>query len=97
MTTPKFYRKDGLLTAYALACGYVETYDRGALSSRLYKSIGIYIVTTRDLINWKLKEEIFSSLSEARKAYAKQCKLQAVTENYYSVNGERKDFGNGSV
>lgn len=92
MAAPKFYRKDGLLTAYALACGYVETCDRGALSSRLFKTIVIYTVRTRDLDNWKLKEEVFSNLGEARKAYAKQCKLLEVTENYYSVNGERKDF-----
>lgn len=91
MATPKFYRKDGLLTAYALACGYVEFFDRGDLSTRMYKSIGVYTVRTRDMKSFKVIEEDFRELAKARKAYARQRRLKEVPTNSYAVNGEVKE------
>ena len=44
---PKFYNKDGSLTRYALACGYIE---HGRCGTRLAQicSNGVLIVTTDD-------------------------------------------------
>ena len=42
--TPKFYNKDGTLTAYSFACGYVETFEIGENRIRLYKDSYVYSV-----------------------------------------------------
>jgi len=47
MSEPKFYNSDGELTAYALACGYIETagaYKDGDWWSMLYHEHGHYHV-----------------------------------------------------
>jgi hypothetical protein len=56
---PKFINKDGSLTAYSLACGYVQDIGNGW---KLYKD-GCYHVH-KDVNNWLT----FASLTEARKA-----------------------------
>lgn len=56
--TPKFINKDGSLTAYSLACGYVQHLGNGW---KLYQD-GCYHVH-RSVNEW----HTFSKLTEARK------------------------------
>ena len=58
---PKFHNKDGSLTAYSLACGYVEILGDGW---QLFQD-GCYHLR-RSNQEWLT----FSKLTEARKAYA---------------------------
>lgn len=57
---PKFHNKDGSLTAYALACGYVQTLGNGW---KLFQD-GCYHLR-RSNEEWLT----FSSLTQARQAY----------------------------
>ena len=59
---PKFIKKDGSLTAYSLACGYVETLGDGW---QLFQD-GCYHLR-RSNEDWLT----FSTITQARKAYAK--------------------------
>jgi hypothetical protein len=77
---PKFHNKDGSLTAYAFACGYIE---REVLESsekdievELYKD-SLYHVRAFNLTALtaiKICWESFETLTEARKFYKKTCK-----------------------
>jgi hypothetical protein len=57
---PKFHNKDGSLTAYALACGYVQVLEEGW---QLFQD-GCYHLR-RSNEEWLT----FSSLTQARQAY----------------------------
>jgi hypothetical protein len=69
---PIFYNQNGTLTAYALACGYVET--NGTI--RLYKD-GCYHVRDGSTI-W----ETFGLLTDARKFYGQLNKRKKMETNY---------------
>lgn len=62
---PIFYNKDGSLTKYALACGYVQ--KKG--NRQLYQEHTCYHVVVE--IEGKFLRESTYSLTEARKAYRK--------------------------
>ena len=64
---PKFHNKDGSLTAYSLACGYVQILGDGW---KLYKD-GCYHLQ-RSNTEW----HTFSSLTKARKTYKQLMKGQ---------------------
>jgi hypothetical protein len=79
MTTDKFYNKDGTLTGYAFACGYLEVYGESRDSKNRLR---IY----REPNDWHVKGwigedgkthvwEIFEKLSDARKFCRKHYKL----------------------
>ena len=76
-TEPKFYNKDGSLTSYAFACGYIEvkvieTSEKN-IEILLYKKRGLYHV--RAFIElMTIRWDSFETLTEARKFYKKTCK-----------------------
>lgn len=47
---PNLHRK-GRLTAYALACGYVETRNEGSVRVRLWREHGVYHISAYDFDN----------------------------------------------
>ena len=71
----KFYLKNGDLSVYALACGYVQTYDRDSVYTKLYHSNGVYVVRTWSPLGRRAKEETFRLVSEARQAFRSHVKL----------------------
>ncbi len=74
MNEPKFYNNNGDLTAYALACGYIETagaYHSGTYWAMLYHEHGHYHV------KYSLGEKVgyterwdFTTLAKARKYFS---------------------------
>ena len=79
MSTPVFYNRDGSLTAYALACGYVElfTNNHGAWI-RLEKDSPVYAVKGTIGNGFANLWETFDTLAEARKFYRSQIRLAKV-------------------
>ena len=71
----KFYNKDGSLSVYALACGYVQNHDRDDIYTKLYRDNGVYVVRTWSPLGRKAKEETFRLVSEARQAFRSHVKL----------------------
>jgi len=67
---PRFYTKDGQLTSYALACGYVEQKNYGPIRITLFKDGGCYHVRAYDH-DQKIRYfwEVFRTLTEARHHY----------------------------
>lgn len=70
--------KRGRLTAYGLACGYVETKDGYGRSARLWREHGVYHVRandaeTRARIFW----DSFATLKQARARYASALTAEA--------------------
>lgn len=59
---PKFYTTTGKLTAYALACGYVEVYENGW---KLFRDGCYHLRRSRNYGEWLT----FATLKEAQKAY----------------------------
>jgi len=68
MKDPIFYTKDGKLTAYALACGYVEKDITEANVKMMFMEHNHYHVK-HGQNGTKLNWETFDKLSEARKYY----------------------------
>ena len=76
----KFYTKDGYLTQYALACGYIETnlnYSNADFNIRVYMQLdgSVYHVKGYDhnkhiSLGW----ECYESVKEARKAFNALCR-----------------------
>ena len=67
---PHFYTKDGWLTSYALACGYVEEKDYGPVRLTLFRDGGCYHVRAYDHDQKiRLFREGFRTLTEARRHY----------------------------
>lgn len=66
MSLAKFRNKDGSLTAYAFACGYIQTSPEGV---RLYKDGCWHVMFVNDAR--ERRWESCDSLGEARKVYAK--------------------------
>lgn len=65
----KFKNADGSLTAYALACGYIQQKQAGPLKAELYHDGCYHVRAFRDgkRVYW----EGFGKLGEARRHYAK--------------------------
>lgn len=73
MQDPKFTNKRGELTAYALACGYIERHESGVDSVELGKFGGgqrlesyyVKLYGTSGLMGWGY----YQTLAQARRAY----------------------------
>lgn len=67
---PRFYTKDGWLTPYALACGYIEEKDYGPVRITLFRDGASYHVRAYDH-DQKIRrfQEGFRTLTEARRHY----------------------------
>ena len=67
---PRFFNKDGTLTTYAFACGYIETKEKNGISATLWLEHGTWHIRQHDHNEGK---RIFwastNSLVAARKAY----------------------------
>lgn len=80
----KLFNKDGTLTAYALACGYVQTKHIGDYQVRLSHNGSSYDIRVwgRDTPVWvgdiRWGWEQSSSLGEARKKFREVCALLGV-------------------
>lgn len=68
----KFKTKNGCLTSYALACGYIETIEHKSISLELsWNGGGFYDVKAYDFNEHKrLFWESFETLAEARKFFS---------------------------
>lgn len=79
MTTIKFYNRSGTLTAYALACGYIEREVYPECTVELFMEHAHYqvqLIATmpyRKIIDW----ESFDNLTDARRAFGKLQKVAA--------------------
>lgn len=74
---PKFNNKDGSLTRYAFACGYVEQHDNKETNSRvvLWFECGAYHVRSHQFQGaGRLAWETFHTVKEARMFYKEQVK-----------------------
>lgn len=74
---PKFNNKDGSLTRYAFACGYVEQHDNKESNCRtvLWLDCGVYHVRSHQFNGaGRIAWETFYTVKEARKAYREQVK-----------------------
>jgi hypothetical protein len=74
----EFHNKDGSLTRYALACGYVEkeyhNYPQGRAYTTLYMEHGVYNVRSFDYDNHtRILWESFPYLKDARRRYREVC------------------------
>ena len=75
---PKFNNKDGSLTRYAFACGYVEQHDNKETNSRvtLWLDCGSYHVRSHQFNGaGRLAWETFHTVKEARMFYKEQVKV----------------------
>lgn len=72
MPSPRFHTKDGWLTAYGLACGYIEDRVCPTGRVRMHMEHGVYHVRkfTRD--NKRIAWEVRRSLRLARSEFRKQ-------------------------
>lgn len=70
LTHPRFYTKDGRLTPYALACGYMEEKYYGSVQVTLLYRHSVYHVRAYDHEK-KVRRfwETFRTLTEARRYY----------------------------
>ncbi len=70
LTYPRFYTKDGWLTPYALACGYMEEKYYGSVQVTLLYRHSVYHVRAYDHEK-KVRRfwETFRTLTEARRYY----------------------------
>ena len=70
MDWQKYRNPDGQLTAYALACGYVQVHHAGAKDVSLYHKHECYFVDVWDNKD-KTRRDIFAGrkLEQARKAW----------------------------
>jgi hypothetical protein len=79
MSGPKFYTASGLLTRYALSCGYVETKTRGNIRTELYLEHGTFHVRVIDDSSYAkrvtLSWDTFRTLTEARAKYRQRRKV----------------------
>ncbi len=65
-------RKDGKLTAYGFACGYMEYREfNDGHSIRLWQEHGVYHVRMHHKYNGRIFWDSFRTLTEARKRYQK--------------------------
>ena len=71
---PKFHNKNGTLTAYAFACGYIERKETENLRLDLWREGACWHVRANDFdaANCRLFWESFDLLTEARKFFNAQ-------------------------
>ena len=80
--TPKFYKKNGELTSYALACGYIQRNSRSTLPTgdvELYMRHGVYFVTRSVMQNGTRVETFYKGFPRGREAwsaYREQCRKE---------------------
>lgn len=85
MKTPKFYTKKGWLTAYALACGYIEINRGGNIEKVRFKLTlildgGVYHVTLYDHFwHHRIEGACFDYLDDARKRFSKLARDYSLT------------------
>ena len=59
-----------MLSAYNLACGYVQRFERGNFTVSLWKEHGVYHVRAHEFDGrGRIAWEVFSTLKPARKAF----------------------------
>lgn len=73
----RFYTKAGLLTPYALSCGYIEKTEMNGIEITLERDSAVYAVRGYDYVNhvrlfWDCFE--MGSLTEARRHYRRMIK-----------------------
>lgn len=67
----KFYDTKGRLTAYALACGYIERKHNGSVQTTLWAEHGVYHVRAHDFeAHSRVFWDSFERLGEARERFA---------------------------
>lgn len=73
MSTPKFHNKNGTLTAYAFACGYIEkrTLATDGGEATLYRDGACWHVQARDDARGRFLWECFDTLTPARAFFRK--------------------------
>jgi hypothetical protein len=73
--SPKFRNKNGTLTAYAFACGYLETREKNGVKVTLERDSACWHVKTWDSVE-KVRRawESVTLLTDARKEFRRQCK-----------------------
>jgi hypothetical protein len=75
MTRDKFKTARGQLTAYALACGYVQQRERGRVRVTLWHENGTLHVRAHEFGGrGRLKWECPETLTAARREFARQCR-----------------------
>jgi hypothetical protein len=62
--------KTGLLTPYALNCGYVQQIDKDNLRLTLWKEHGALHVRAHDFENGRIFWDFFDTLGAARKRFS---------------------------
>ena len=70
----KFYNKNGSLTMYAFACGYIERKTVGQNTIDLFKD-GCWHVQARNNNQGRYLWECFDTLTQARKCFNQQKKV----------------------
>jgi hypothetical protein len=71
----QFYNSKGELTAYGLACGYIEKYEALQQSLTLWREGGIYHVRRHNHFhNKRVFWVSFEKLTDARKTYNQHAK-----------------------
>ena len=70
----KFYTKKGWLTAYGLACGYIETVDSDRYTVELFVSGGIHVRAYDHEEKYRISWDCYDTISEARKAFSALCR-----------------------
>jgi len=77
-TENKFRTKSGLLTPYALVCGYQERHESGAVETSLWQecpAVRGYHVRQHDFSGGgRIFWEVFDSLPKARRFFFQACK-----------------------
>lgn len=68
MPSPKFKNKDGQLSAYSFACGYIQEKQTASGKVELYKDGNWHVRVFND--SSRVKWDCFDTLGEARKAFA---------------------------
>lgn len=61
--------KRGNLTAYGLACGYIEQSENGNNRVNLYRESCAYHVTSFNMYTGDKKRDCYDTLKDAQKAY----------------------------
>ena len=71
MRNPKFYTKNGQLTRYGLACGYIERHESNSQRVTLWLEHNAWHVLAHDFLHGRLFWESHPTLTEARRLFSK--------------------------
>src|SRR5262245_30259096 len=78
MSNTSFHNQHGRLTAYALACGYVESKDIGQVNVALWQEHVVFHVRAHDRgTGRRVFWESFRTMTEARRLYDRASKIVA--------------------